>query len=118
MVHRDIMHQTIMPLVTMTIAGMRYTHTTTRCLPKQYFDYVGLTSLCISVICKKPSKRDSGSEIQKGFSEHTEDHSTTIWAEDEALRAPFIDSIPAIPVLQKDSLIIMAMNMLPMAYIQ
>ena len=76
----------------MTIAGMRYTYDDTL-FTKNYFDYVGFHPLHIGDM-QKTIKRDSGTKFKKAFL-NIQKSFHTIWAEDEALRAPFIDSIPA-----------------------
>jgi hypothetical protein len=79
----------------LTIAGMRYAYDDTL-FTKQYFDYVVSHPLHIGDM-QKTIKKGSGVKFKKAFL-NIQKTFHSIWAEDEALRAPFIDSIPAIPV--------------------
>ena len=82
----------------LTIAGMRYAYDDTL-FTKKYFDYAVSHPLHIGDM-QKTIKRGSGMKFKKAFLDIQKSFHT-IWAEDEALRSPFIDSTPATPVAKR-----------------
>lgn len=82
----------------LTIAGMRYAYDDTL-FTKKYFDYAVSHPLHIGDM-QKTIKRGSGMKFKKAFL-YIQKSFHTIWAEDEALRSPFIDSTPATPVAKR-----------------
>lgn len=82
----------------LTIAGMRYAYDDTL-FTKKYFDYAVSHPLHIGDM-QKTIKRGSGMKFKKAFLDIQKSFHT-IWAEEEALRSPFIDSTPATPVAKR-----------------